>query len=79
MVFHVCLELGSRPWRHSEAMWPRLFTHHADVAWDDTHKDYTDLPPQVCHRMVYQEKAFGMSRVQSPCIKGHQTVPRPQL
>ncbi|KAF5832050.1 hypothetical protein DUNSADRAFT_12230 [Dunaliella salina] len=41
------LELYAQPWRHAEAMWPRLFTHHADVAWDDTHKDYTDLPPQI--------------------------------
>jgi len=32
---------------HSETWWPRLFSHHAAVAWDDTHKDYSDLPPAV--------------------------------
>ncbi|EIE23252.1 hypothetical protein COCSUDRAFT_63608 [Coccomyxa subellipsoidea C-169] len=41
------LELLRRHWMHSEMWWPRLFTHHADIAWDDYEKDYSDLPAEV--------------------------------
>lgn len=30
--------------------WPRLFTHHGDIAWDDYEKDYSDLPEEVLSR-----------------------------
>ncbi len=39
--------LAHRGGQHAETWWPRLLRSHAPVAWDDTHKDYTDLPPQV--------------------------------
>lgn len=32
---------------HSEMWWPRLFTSHGEIAWDDYEKDYSDLPPEV--------------------------------
>ena len=33
--------------------WPRLFTAHAEIAWDDYEKDYSDLPAEVslCRRV----------------------------
>ncbi len=43
---YVCVCLP-RDRHHSESWWPRLFRHHTQVAWDDTHKDYSDLPAQV--------------------------------
>jgi len=36
-----------RHWLHSEMWWPRLFTAHAEIAWDDYEKDYSDLPAEV--------------------------------
>mgnify|MGYP001807723582 FL=1 len=37
-----------RPNQHSASWWPRLFVDDAvDIAWDDSHKDYTDLPPAI--------------------------------
>jgi hypothetical protein len=36
-----------RHWMHSEMWWPRLFAHHAPIAWDDYEKDYSDLPNEV--------------------------------
>jgi len=41
------LELLARPWEHAESWWPRLFTYHAPIAWDDYEKDYSDLPAQL--------------------------------
>lgn len=39
---------ATRPNQHSASWWPRLLADDAtDVAWDDTHKDYTDLPPAI--------------------------------
>lgn len=33
--------------RHADTWWPRLFKHHPLVEWDDSHKDYSDLPQEV--------------------------------
>lgn len=35
---------------HSEMWWPRLFTQHSEIAWDDYEKDYSDLPAEVLRR-----------------------------
>ncbi|GFH12029.1 CS domain-containing protein, partial [Haematococcus lacustris] len=48
------LELLARGgWRHADTVWPSLFLDQPEVACDDTHRDYTDLPPQVleAHRL----------------------------
>jgi hypothetical protein len=46
---HMCLMLMSCSggWRHADTWWPKLFEDHAPVAWDDTHKEYCDLPAPV--------------------------------
>ncbi|KDD73520.1 hypothetical protein H632_c2095p1 [Helicosporidium sp. ATCC 50920] len=48
------LELLQRQWAHSQMWWPKLFTHHGEIAWDDYEKDYSDLPEVVLrkHRTV---------------------------
>jgi tetratricopeptide (TPR) repeat protein len=48
------LEVLRKHWAHSESWWPRLFEGHADIAWDDYEKDYSDLPEQVLakHRLT---------------------------
>lgn len=33
--------------RHSDTWWPRLFTTHTELAWDDYEKDYSDLPQDI--------------------------------
>ncbi|KAL4437013.1 hypothetical protein ABPG75_004152 [Micractinium tetrahymenae] len=44
------LEVLQSHWQHSEMWWPRLFKAHANIAWDDYEKDYSDLPEEVLQR-----------------------------
>lgn len=41
------LELLQKYWEHSKSWWPRLFSHHSPIEWDDYEKDYSDLPEVV--------------------------------
>lgn len=41
------LELLQKYWEHSTSWWPRLFSHHSTIEWDDYEKDYSDLPEVV--------------------------------
>ncbi|CAL8465251.1 g4786 [Coccomyxa elongata] len=56
------LELLRRHWMHSEMWWPRLFTHHSDIAWDDYEKDYSDLPEEVLEPHQAAELARDVQR-----------------
>jgi hypothetical protein len=38
------LELLVADGAHAETWWPRLLRSHAEIAWDDYEKDYSDLP-----------------------------------
>src|SRR4051794_40782876 len=43
--YHACAPCGpARRGQPADSWWSRLFRHHADVAWDDYEKDYSDLP-----------------------------------
>lgn len=44
------LEVLHKHWMHSEMWWSKLFEGHADIAWDDYEKDYSDLPEEVLER-----------------------------
>ncbi|PSC67238.1 Tetratricopeptide repeat 28 [Micractinium conductrix] len=44
------LEVLQKHWLHSEMWWPKLFTAHGAIAWDDYEKDYSDLPSEVLER-----------------------------
>ena len=41
--------------RHEESWWQRLFKHHAEIAWDDYEKDYSDLPEPILRRHLELE------------------------
>lgn len=44
-----CL-IARSTWRGAACWWPRLLRSHGRTAWDDGHKDYSDLPQEVrCH------------------------------
>lgn len=49
------LELLAGEGGHEETWWPRLFTHHTPIAWDDYAKDYSDLPEDVLQQHALQE------------------------
>ena len=44
------LELLRCPDDHHGAWWPRLFRSHAEIAFDDDSKDYSDLPAPILQR-----------------------------
>lgn len=45
-----CRPRACRHWMHSEMWWPKLLRQHAEIAWDDYEKDYSDLPEEVLQR-----------------------------
>lgn len=49
-----------RHWLHSEMWWPKLFTAHGAIAWDDYEKDYSDLPSEVLERHRCNDWACAM-------------------
>ena len=49
------LELLAKSNCHEESWWPRLFTHHAEIAWDDYEKDYSDLPEPILRKHLELE------------------------
>ena len=49
------LELLAKSGGHEETWWPRLFKHHAEIAWDDYEKDYSDLPEPVMRKHLQLE------------------------
>ena len=56
------LELLAGEGGHEETWWPRLFTHHAPIAWDDYEKDYSDLPAHVMEQHWLQEHKSQVTR-----------------
>ena len=54
--------LPARHWMHSEMWWPRLLKQHADIAWDDYEKDYSDLPEEVLQRHRWAQRLGGWRR-----------------
>ncbi|KAI8111066.1 hypothetical protein M9434_004639 [Picochlorum sp. BPE23] len=49
------LEVLHKHWMHSEMWWSKLFENHAEIAWDDYEKDYSDLPEEVLERHYVTE------------------------
>ena len=56
------LELLAGEGGNEETWWPRLFTHHAPIAWDDYEKDYSDLPAHVMEQHWLQEHKSQVTR-----------------
>ena len=56
------LELLAGEGGHEATWWPRLFTHHTPIAWDDYEKDYSDLPAHVMEQHRLQEHKSQVTR-----------------
>ena len=56
------LELLAQNGGHEEMWWPRLFKHHAEIAWDDYEKDYSDLPEPIMRTHLQLEAKDACTR-----------------
>lgn len=56
------LELLAQKGGHEEMWWPRLFKHHAEIAWDDYEKDYSDLPEPIMRTHLQLEAKDACAR-----------------
>lgn len=45
---------------HASTWWPKLFTSHTEICWDDYEKDYSDLPPasMVAHVTIEHRESL---------------------